>query len=134
MDMKKSTPVILVVDDEDAILELLKEHVIRFFGDRGKYVCETAADGPSARQKIEAQNFDLVFMDVHMPMGDGVEFTRLIREKEKTNGFKPARIICITGWITQEEGERAMTAGADQCLFKPFDWKEIPKLLGEVFP
>ncbi|PIY95557.1 hypothetical protein COY23_03595 [bacterium (Candidatus Torokbacteria) CG_4_10_14_0_2_um_filter_35_8] len=133
MDEKKSAPAILVVDDEDEIRSLMERYVEGFFAGKGKFLCRTAKDGSTTLECIEERNFELIFMDVHFPGGNGIEFIKLIRKKEEANGFKPARIICITGLVTQEEGIRAIAAGADKCLFKPFDWKEIPKELEELF-
>jgi signal transduction histidine kinase/DNA-binding response OmpR family regulator len=75
-------------------------------------------DGRKAVEAIEAQSFDLVLMDVHMPEMDGFEATAAIREKEtKTGTHVP--IIAMTAHAMKGDRERCLAAGMDFYVAKP---------------
>ena len=80
----------------------------------------TAADGMQAIQQAEDREFDVIFMDVLMPVCDGLEATRTIRKfEEETPGRKPAYIIALTADAFAENKTRCLEAGMDEFLTKP---------------
>jgi len=83
-----------------------------------------ANDGLDAIEKASEQKFDLIFMDIHMPKVDGYETTRRIREK----GFK-IPIIALTAGMMMEEQQKCFQAGCDECVGKPYQMKNIVKVL-----
>lgn len=126
MDVIQRIPAVLIVDDEEIVRELLVRAVSDFFSGKRSFTCQQAGNADEALSILEKSQFDLIFMDVRMPGPlDGVGLTQLVRAKEQSNSRTPARIICITGLQTQEEGNRALQAGADCCVFKPFSMQRI---------
>ncbi len=78
-----------------------------------------ADNGEAAVEMALAYRFDLVLMDMQMPIMDGYEATRRIRAFEKEHGRPPMRIIALTAHAMHEESERTRAAGCDAHLSKP---------------
>jgi CheY-like chemotaxis protein len=87
----------------------------------------------SALTKISSRSrpspFDFVLMDISMPVMDGMEATRRIREFEKEQGLKKATVIALTGLASEKAREDAETVGIDVFLPKPVKFKELKTLL-----
>jgi CheY-like chemotaxis protein/HPt (histidine-containing phosphotransfer) domain-containing protein len=79
-----------------------------------------AVDGAQALELVQGEPFDLVLMDVQMPVMDGVEATRRIRRLPPPLGQIP--IVGLTANVMARERERYLSAGMDDCLAKPIDW------------
>lgn len=94
-----------------------------------------ATDGLEAfteyKKAAEANRpFNFVLMDLQMPVMDGLESTRKIREFEKESQAKtPATIIAITGVGSESVRKEAMDAGMSQFLTKPVKFKTLQQLL-----
>ncbi|KAI5361106.1 Putative signal transduction response regulator, receiver domain, histidine kinase/HSP90-like ATPase [Septoria linicola] len=73
--------------------------------------------------------FDFVLMDISMPIMDGMEATRRIREFEKEQGLKKSTVIALTGLASEKAREEAETVGIDVFLPKPVKFKELKTLL-----
>jgi CheY-like chemotaxis protein len=80
---------------------------------------EIAENGSIAVEKYKAQQFDLVLMDVQMPVMDGYAATRAMREWEVTQGRPPIPIIALTAHARQEDAENSRVAGCTAHLTKP---------------
>ncbi|HSA60275.1 MAG TPA: response regulator [bacterium] len=83
-----------------------------------------ARNGLEALEMIRKGNFDLVLMDVQMPLMDGLEATRRIRELEKTAG-KHIPVIAMTAHALSDDREKALKAGMDDYLTKPIDTQKL---------
>ena len=105
---------ILVVEDSDAIRECMAEVLKR----RG-YDVATAVDGLDALAQFAVLRPDLLVTDLAMPRMDGFELCR------KLPAFSSVPVIVVTGQLGGEEGVKALEAGADACLSKPFDLREF---------
>ena len=106
---------VLAVDDVQTNLRLMTG-ILRRLG------CEpaTAADGQQAVECVMESRFDVIFMDVLMPVCDGLEATQLIRKYEAENkGRKPAYIVALTADAFAENKVRCLDAGMDEFLTKP---------------
>ncbi len=75
--------------------------------------------------------FDLVFMDMQMPVKDGLTATREIREWERATGREPLRILALSAFALKEEHARSLEAGCDAHLTKPIKKKELLRALAE---
>ena len=87
---------------------------------------DVANNGKEAVEKFKTGNYDLIFMDVHMPEMDGVEATQKIRDFEKSSGrIKKIPIIAMTANTSEEERKKYLEAGMDDYVGKPFKQKEL---------
>ncbi|WLD57443.1 ATP-binding protein [Salinispirillum sp. LH 10-3-1] len=111
-------PNILVVDDNTTNRKLL----ISLLGDYGITPVE-AENGSVAMEQISQQGFDLVFMDIQMPVMDGLTATREIRRHEDTNQHLP--VIALTAHALPEEQEELMRSGFDDYITKPIDEEQL---------
>ena len=102
---------VLVVDDQAAV----SSTVARWL-DREGMECRVASSGPEARRMAENGDFDIVFTDVHMPGGSGLELARALKAAD------PAiQVIVMTGNTTLETAIEAIRLDADDYLVKPFE-------------
>lgn len=115
MNAEKSSQKILLVDDESAITENLTPLL-----ERAGYEVSVAINGSDALDKVKKINPDMVVMDVLMPVMDGRQTLRILREQ---NNWVPVILLTQVG----ESTERAMALeeGADDYLNKPFDPHEL---------
>jgi CheY-like chemotaxis protein len=84
----------------------------------------TASDGASAVSLAGTGNFDIILMDVQMPRLDGLEATRIIRQKEKAFGSH-VPIVAITAYAMAEDKGRCLQAGMDDYISKPINRSEM---------
>ena len=102
---------ILIVDDDDDLRDSLSEQ-LRL---HEEFETETAASGAAALEKIKADYFDAVILDVGLPDMDGREVCRLMRR----NGMK-SPIIMLTGANTDSDTILGLDSGANDYITKPF--------------
>jgi len=115
------TKSILIVDDDETILTVLKE-ILRLDG----YVVEIASTGKEAIERSDAAFFNLCLLDIKLP---DIEGTELITELHKTN---PQLIkIIITGFPSFENAVKSLNLGADAYIMKPVNSKELLELVAE---
>jgi CheY-like chemotaxis protein len=107
----------LLVEDH-AATRLLFETGLKRLG----HQVVTAANGQEAWNLLHREQVDLVISDVMMPEMDGLELCRLIRSDPETKDFY---IILLTAMSGQERYLKALEAGADDCMKKPFVWEAM---------
>jgi signal transduction histidine kinase/ActR/RegA family two-component response regulator len=105
---------VLVVDDNATNRILLQ----RFLRGRGLEIIEVC-DGAEAVDAVLASRFDVVLMDVQMPVMDGIAATEMIRARESALGRPPTRIIAITANVMRHQIESYLHSGVDAVLGKP---------------
>ena len=107
-------PHLLIVDDDERIRTLLQKFLMR-----NGFLVSSARDAAHARRLLEGLDFDMIICDVMMPGEDGISLTRSLREERDT----PILLLTAKG----ETGDRitGLEAGADDCLAKPFEPKEL---------
>ena len=81
---------------------------------------ETAENGLEALKALDAQTFDLVFMDVHMPVLDGLSATRTYRDS-KAPGAQTTPIVAMTANVLPDQISRCLAAGMDDHIGKPIN-------------
>jgi CheY-like chemotaxis protein len=87
-----------------------------------------ANNGREALDTLEQETFDLVLMDVQMPVLSGLEAAVMIREKEKESG-EHTRIIALTANAMSGDREKCLAAGMDGYLSKPIRVEELLAVL-----
>ncbi|NTU91402.1 MAG: response regulator [Chlorobiaceae bacterium] len=80
---------------------------------------DMAVNGSEAVDKFRSRTYDLVLMDIQMPVMDGYEATRRIRSYEKESGADRTPILALTAHATTEERQKCLDAGCDGHLTKP---------------
>jgi two-component system sensor histidine kinase/response regulator len=90
-----------------------------------------AENGQAAIDRWQTDSFDLILMDVQMPVVDGLEATRRIRELEQTTGGH-IPIIAITARAMKGDRERCLAAGMDDYVTKPVRKAELQRSLAEL--
>jgi CheY-like chemotaxis protein len=103
---------VLIVDDHHDSAESLTL-LLRLWG----YQTVEAHDGPAALAVAVAQRPDVILLDIGMPVVDGYEVARRLRELPAT---RDALIWALTGHGREEDRQRALEAGCDLHLVKPF--------------
>jgi len=111
---------ILVVDDYPAN-RLLLARQLSFLGHR----ISTAEDGVQGLECWRAGRFDGVITDCNMPLKDGYQLARDIREQERERGLAPCLLLGFTANARPEETARCLEAGMDGCLFKPTGLEDL---------
>jgi CheY-like chemotaxis protein len=112
---------ILVVEDN----ELNKKMFSTLLSYQGHTV-KTASNGLEAIEAVKSQPFDLIFMDVQMPLMDGLEACRNIRELEAGKSHIP--IVALTAYAMQGDAQKCLDAGMDDYISKPIE----PQLVFQV--
>lgn len=107
---------ILVVEDDGDIRELISKTLLM-----NDYRVDTAADGPTAIERLRATDYNLLITDLKMPGMDGLS---VIREARRRNATLP--IIIITGYSTEASAIEAINLGVSGYLTKPF---RLPRVL-----
>jgi TMAO reductase system sensor TorS len=107
---------VLLAEDNPVNQELVKT-MLECFGCR----VDTVANGREAVDACQRAAYDLVFMDCQMPLMDGFEAVRFIREREKTAAaHQRTPIVALTAHAFPSDRQRCLDAGMDDYLSKPF--------------
>lgn len=119
MTTDRAAPLVLVIEDDDHIAQILK-----FILERQGYRTLIAADGKAARDAIEQGTAlpELVLLDVMLPYIDGFEVVRLIRAHA---AWKNIPIVMLTAKTMERDIVRALDAGANDYIVKPFQPNEL---------
>jgi CheY-like chemotaxis protein len=122
-------PRILLVEDswENAayVTELL---------DEVECVVDTARNGRQAIDLFEPGKYAVILMDCQMPVMDGFEATRLIRDNEANSASRRAHIVALTANATSGVMEKCLGCGMDQVIIKPFAPETLLDLLASRMP
>jgi len=113
---------ILVADDD-----LLNQRLMQILLTREGHHVQVVSNGLEAFDAVKFQRFDMVLMDLRMPVMDGMEASRRIREWE--NGGPRTFIVALTAGYVPEEGHKLFEVGIDNYIPKPFEIDHLQRLL-----
>ena len=113
---------ILVVEDNRINQKVLTHQLINL-----GYAIEVAENGAEAVAKVKAGHYDLVFMDVQMPVMDGFQATQEIRNFTEDSSSTP--IVAVTANAFQSEREKCFSSGMDDYLTKPVDKDQLREIV-----
>lgn len=91
-----------------------------------------ASDGEEAVDRFAQNHYDLVIMDIIMPLMDGVDATAAIRRFEKKNGRKETPILALSVEDTMETSEDCMNAGTTRMISKPVGREALVAAVAEL--
>ncbi|EIN05980.1 hypothetical protein PUNSTDRAFT_121940 [Punctularia strigosozonata HHB-11173 SS5] len=122
---------ILIVDDND-----INVKVLATYAKKRKFAYATARNGQEAVERYgeavchhDAGVFTLVLMDLQMPVMDGAEATRQIRELERKHELRPSLVYMVSGQSLDKDKKRSLDAGADGYYVKPFSISSMDDLI-----
>ena len=105
--------ILLVEDSEDNRL------LIQSYLKKTPHHIDIAENGEIAVEKFQSEKYDLVLMDMQMPVMDGYSATREIRKWENQKGVKATPVIALTAYATKEERQKSLDVGCTAHLTKP---------------
>lgn len=111
---------ILIVED-NGVNRVIAKGILAARG----HTVEEAADGREGLDAMLAHAFDVVLMDIRMPVMDGLEATRRIRSIERANQEPRRRIVALTASAMNGDREACLAAGIDDFICKPFTSEEL---------
>lgn len=120
---------VLIADDNRTNLTILST-MLRSIGAQVTYV----ENGQLALDAFLQRSFDVVFLDISMPVMDGVEAIHHMQRAAQSGGFRLPPIIAATAHAQQDEAEFYLSKGFCAVLTKPFKARVISGLLGKVMP
>ncbi|KJU84274.1 sensory box histidine kinase/response regulator [Candidatus Magnetobacterium bavaricum] len=117
---------ILLVED-NATNRLLASEVLKKQG----YTVTEAIDGAKAVEMLKNTHFDIILMDVHMPVMDGFEATKIIKASPTTHSIP---IIAMTAYAMKGDRERCLAAGMDDYITKPIRANDLIEIIKRYGP
>ncbi|GFO53482.1 hypothetical protein GMSM_04890 [Geomonas sp. Red276] len=118
---------VLLVDD----VPLNRLITAKLLAKTGEHTVVEASNGKEAVEKWEREPFDLIFMDVQMPIMDGMEATRVIRAREGGVG-RQSHICAMTANAMKEDAAACRAAGMDSYVSKPVREEDLWEVIGAV--
>ncbi|MBX2875947.1 MAG: response regulator [Saprospiraceae bacterium] len=121
--LREKLPLRILLAEDHPINQKLMQIMLQRFG----YAVDLAQDGSEAVNLMQQHIYDLVFMDIQMPVMDGLEATRRIRK-----GLGPKRqpvIIAMTANALQEDKRNCINAGMDDFMVKPIKLDMVEKMI-----
>ncbi|WP_295216767.1 response regulator [uncultured Brevundimonas sp.] len=115
---------VLVVEDHP-----VNRMILEAWMSSASHITSTAENGQVAVDIAKDQQFDLIIMDVNMPVMDGLTATRMIRQGGQNAGTP---IVVLSASARHEDHEAGLQAGADAYLNKPIDFGALAALMGRV--
>ncbi|KAF7672323.1 sensor histidine kinase response regulator [Alternaria burnsii] len=116
----------LIVDDN-----LLNRRLLIAYMKKNGLQFEEASNGQEALDKYRegSRKFDVILMDMSMPVMDGMSATRAIREHERDNNMPRSSIVALTGLVSSSAKLEAWSSGIDHFMTKPVNFKALGELL-----
>jgi len=117
-ESKKSLKILLAEDNK--INQVLAQRLMEKWGHK-VHVCN---NGTEAVEAATSEDFDLILMDVQMPEMDGIQATRIIRQREEAHN-KHVPIFAMTAYAMESDKEKCIAAGMDGYVSKPINTQEL---------
>ncbi|MBD3266143.1 response regulator, partial [bacterium] len=123
---KKSLHILLAEDN--LVNQKLAVRLLEKLG----HTVSVAISGKEAVELFNEESFDLIFMDVQMPVMDGLTATQAIREKEKEAATQPVPIVAMTAHTMKGDKEECLEYGMDSYIAKPIKLETLAKAIKEA--
>ncbi|PTN08920.1 CheY-like chemotaxis protein [Mangrovibacterium marinum] len=125
--MKEKLSILLVEDN------VLNQRIVTFSLKKFNHDIEIANNGLEALNVFKEKKFDVILMDIMMPVMDGLEASLKIREYEKENNIvDPTPIIAVTANTMDNDREKCLAHGMNEFIAKPFDVSKLNFVLTDL--
>lgn len=119
---------ILLVEDN-----LLNQRIVTFSLKKYNHEVTIANNGVEAIEKFKQLKFDVILMDIMMPVMDGLEATVKIREiEDSANIVKRTPIIALTANTMDNDRDKCLSYGMDEFMSKPFDIEKLNSIFEDL--
>ena len=112
----------ILIAEDDKASQMVIYNLFRKYG----HICDTANNGQEALRMAQNKKYDLILMDIQMPVMDGIQTTKMIRKFEE-NGDKHIPIIALTAYALKGDREKLLGVGMDDYISKPFNVEDLLK-------
>ena len=126
--LEKARPLKVLLAEDNKMNQKVAGNMLKKMG----HEVTIAGNGEKAVRLFKAQKFDCILMDGQMPVMDGIEATRIIRDIETQEGRTPVPIIAVTANAMKGDRERFIGAGMDDYLSKPVKRNMLKNALSRV--
>ncbi|MBF0622690.1 MAG: response regulator, partial [Magnetococcales bacterium] len=130
--LKRRSPIrplrILLVDDSDD-----NRLLVQVYLKKEPHSIDIAENGQLAVEAHIKHHYDLIFMDMQMPVMDGYTATREIRAWEKQYGHAPVPIVALTAFAMREDIQKTLDAGCSMHITKPFKKRHLVTAIDRMF-
>ncbi|MDY6792741.1 MAG: response regulator [Thermodesulfobacteriota bacterium] len=116
--------VVLVIEDDELNQKLVKE-ILRV----GNYKAIEALDAETGIEMARRHKPDLILMDIHLPKMDGFSATKIIKSDKN---LKQLPIVALTALAMPDDREKALEAGCDGYVTKPFRFQDLLKTIDQL--
>ncbi len=120
----------VLLADDDEVTRFSASRLVEIAG----YEVRAVENGEQALQALRDDHYDLVLMDIQMPVMDGVEATRAIRQGLSGNNSSTIPIVAMTAYAMLGDRERFLDAGMDDYIAKPVEVEALKKVLDRLAP
>jgi osomolarity two-component system sensor histidine kinase NIK1 len=125
--MKENLSILLVEDN------ILNQRITTFSLKKFNHEVDIANNGLEAVNKYREKDYDVILMDIMMPVMDGLEATFQIRKYEKENDDKKhTPVIAITANTLDNDRDKCIATGMDEYMAKPFDMNRLNEIFKEL--
>jgi signal transduction histidine kinase/ActR/RegA family two-component response regulator len=118
---------ILLVEDN-----FLNQKVVIATLEKSGHKVDLAENGKIALEMFQKNRYNLILMDIQMPIMDGIKATKNIRLFEKENNLPAIKIMAVTAFAMERDREECLNAGMDEFLPKPFKPNELLALINKL--
>ena len=118
---------LVLVAEDNAINQRIVSYHLQKMG----FEVELAIDGQQALEKYHTRNFDLVVLDIQMPLMDGYQVAKAIRQEEQ-GSMRHLPIIALTANAMKGDRESYLEAGMDDYVSKPFTYATLEKVISKA--
>lgn len=125
--MKENLSILLVEDN------ILNQRITTFSLKKFNHEVDIANNGLEAVNKYREKHYDVILMDIMMPVMDGLEATFQIRKFEKeTDSSRHTPVIAITANTLDNDRDKCLATGMDEYMAKPFDMSRLNEIFKEL--
>ena len=118
----------ILIAEDDTVSSLTCKRMLEKTG----YSVTSVKDGKEALQLLYEKDFDLILMDIQMPVMDGVEVTKAIRKTSNLGAKSGIPIVAMTAYAMAGDREKFLAAGMNDYISKPVDLEDLKQVINRI--